>query len=105
MQEGANPNARCRTSYASALHLAALRGQTDIVRELIDAKANLKVRDRNGCQPIHLAAWAGYVTVLKVILLNDAELVNSVVKSTDITVVLEELDSWDHNHAEITQLV
>lgn len=67
VQAGANPNATSGIDCVSACHLAALR--TDGALEiLLKAGANRKRVDRVGRTPLHLAAWAGNVKQVAILL-------------------------------------
>lgn len=67
VQAGANPNATSGIDCISACHLAALR--TDGALEiLLKAGANRKRVDRVGRTPLHLAAWAGNVKQVAILL-------------------------------------
>ena len=41
----------------TALHVAANRGQVDMVRLLLDYKASVNVQDEDGDRPLHLCAF------------------------------------------------
>lgn len=105
MDEGACPWARCRTTKSSSVHLAALIGQTDILTELVRAGADLGVRDDNGVQAAHLAVWAGHIHILRIIFDIQPQLINSPIMPPEIESFQDELDSWDHDHQSIVQMV
>uniref|UniRef100_T1HC34 ANK_REP_REGION domain-containing protein n=1 Tax=Rhodnius prolixus TaxID=13249 RepID=T1HC34_RHOPR len=105
LDEGACPWARCRTTKSSSVHLAALIGQTDILTELVRAGADLGVRDDNGVQAAHLAVWAGHIHILRIIFDIQPQLINSPIMPPEIESFQDELDSWDHDHQSIVQMM
>ena len=52
----------------TALHWAAYKGRTDIVRILLDAGAEMNVKDAVGYTPLHYAAYHGYTGVVRILL-------------------------------------
>ncbi|MDR3285711.1 MAG: ankyrin repeat domain-containing protein [Holosporales bacterium] len=49
------------------LHIAAARGDTEVVQVLVGAGANKEARDRNGFTPLHIAAARGNTEVVQVL--------------------------------------
>jgi len=58
----------------TALHWAAIRGNTEIVRMLLDKKADVDPRTTDGMTPLHYAARQGHVEIAKVLLENGADI-------------------------------
>ena len=57
LARGASPNACCLgAANATALHVAVRRGNDAIVAVLLDAEAEVDVRDAQGRTPLHYAA-------------------------------------------------
>lgn len=46
----------------TALHLAALLGQSQVVKALLDRTVNVDPRDINGSTPLHNAVWVATTT-------------------------------------------
>ena len=66
---GANVNWQDEENYNyTPLHYAARFGKVEIVRMLIDAKANLNVQDEEGWTPLHVAAWNGEVKIARMLI-------------------------------------
>ncbi|KAK9498516.1 hypothetical protein O3M35_003133 [Rhynocoris fuscipes] len=106
LDTGASPDATCRPSRVSAIHIAALQGDSATLRELIRFGARCSVRDRSGRQAVHYAAWAGQAETLLVLLRADPSLVNSPVKpNPEPDHEMECLDSWNHDHDLLNHLV
>jgi ankyrin repeat protein len=57
-----------RMSQRTALHFAAESGKADVVKLLLDAKANPNAQDRTGKTPVTVAAERGKVDALKALL-------------------------------------
>lgn len=55
LQLGANPDAATQSGGATALHRAAYMGHADVVRLLLDAKANARLQDADGQTALHKA--------------------------------------------------
>lgn len=106
LDEGASVNATCRPSRTTALQLATLRANVNIVQLLLNRGANVKRRDRSGRQAIHFAAAAGYDVILGLLLETDKSLVDSQIR-TDTTDPrdADTYDSWSHDHDSVTAQV
>lgn len=55
VRAGADVNAHCGVTQATALHMAARRGHVEIARALLDSGAAVKARDRKGDTPLQRA--------------------------------------------------
>jgi ankyrin repeat protein len=55
VRAGADVNACCGVTRATALHMAARRGHVEIARALLDSGASLGARDRKGDTPLQRA--------------------------------------------------
>jgi ankyrin repeat protein len=62
---GGGTEAQERMSQRTALHFAAENGNMEVVRMLLDAKANPNAQDRTGKTPVTIAAERGKPEVLK----------------------------------------
>lgn len=80
LKEGANPNS-ARTSGATALSYAVAGRHTEVVRVLLDAKADPN-RDSFGLAPLFLAAENGDIETVKALLAAGAK-VNSRLRAVD----------------------
>ncbi|OCT86487.1 hypothetical protein XELAEV_18020172mg [Xenopus laevis] len=56
----------------TALHIAALAGQEDVVRELVDHGANVNSQSQKGFTPLYMAAQENHLPVVKFLLENGA---------------------------------
>ncbi|KAM9584175.1 caskin-1 isoform 1-T1 [Trichechus inunguis] len=52
----------------SALHHAALNGNTELISLLLDAQAAVDIKDNKGMRPLHYAAWQGRKEPMKLVL-------------------------------------
>jgi ankyrin repeat protein len=59
------PHKPLRTDGFTALHLAAERGQEEVVAYLIEKRADVNDADGLGWTPLHLAARQGHLSVVK----------------------------------------
>src|SRR2546430_14807358 len=55
VRAGADVNACCGVTRATALHMAARRGHVEIARALLDSGAEVNARDRKGDTPLQRA--------------------------------------------------
>ncbi len=68
LEEGADPNA-AQGDGLSALHLAAQKGNLEVAKLLIDARANIEAETRIGAYtPLHLASGGGHAPVVGALL-------------------------------------
>jgi ankyrin repeat protein len=65
---GGGTEAQERMSQRTALHFAAENGNMEVVRMLLDAKANPNAQDRTGKTPVTIAAERGKPEVLKALI-------------------------------------
>ncbi|XP_057343618.1 caskin-1 [Manis pentadactyla] len=52
----------------SALHHAALNGNTELITLLLEAQAAVDIKDNKGMRPLHYAAWQGRKEPMKLVL-------------------------------------
>ncbi|KAK1793626.1 hypothetical protein P4O66_012002, partial [Electrophorus voltai] len=52
----------------TALHIASLAGQTDVVRELVTSSANVNAQSQNGFTPLYMAAQENHLDVVRFLL-------------------------------------
>ncbi|XP_025272708.1 caskin-1 isoform X1 [Canis lupus dingo] len=52
----------------SALHHAALNGNTELIALLLEAQAAVDIKDNKGMRPLHYAAWQGRKEPMKLVL-------------------------------------
>ncbi|XP_066901271.1 transient receptor potential channel pyrexia isoform X2 [Halyomorpha halys] len=93
-------------SLISASHIAAAKGNDEILSILISAGANPQLRDHAGRQPHHLAAANDNILALRTLLHSDSELIDSpVMPHLDRNIDIDTIDSWNHNHEENQELL
>ena len=68
LASGGGTEAQERMSQRTALHFAAESGNMEVVRMLLDAKANANAQDRTGKTPVTIAAERGRAEALKALL-------------------------------------
>ncbi|XP_064376099.1 caskin-1 [Dromaius novaehollandiae] len=56
------------TDGFSALHHAALNGNTELIALLLEAQAAVDIKDNKGMRPLHYAAWQGKKEPMKMVL-------------------------------------
>ncbi|XP_066545502.1 caskin-1 [Amia ocellicauda] len=56
------------TDGFSALHHAALNGNTELISLLLESQATVDIKDQKGMRPLHYAAWQGKVEPMKMLL-------------------------------------
>lgn len=54
----------------TALHIAALAGKQDVVRILVEHKADVNVQSQNGFTPLYMAAQEGHDEIVRYLLAN-----------------------------------
>ncbi|MBN3306888.1 CSKI1 protein, partial [Amia calva] len=57
-----------RSMGFSALHHAALNGNTELISLLLESQATVDIKDQKGMRPLHYAAWQGKVEPMKMLL-------------------------------------
>ncbi|OAA57931.1 Ankyrin repeat-containing domain protein [Niveomyces insectorum RCEF 264] len=78
LEHGALVNATNESSGRTALHVAALSGRDDIVKTLLDAKANIEARDGAGYTPVSMAANNGSESTVRILAEAGADLTAAV---------------------------
>ncbi|KAF6212173.1 hypothetical protein GE061_012694 [Apolygus lucorum] len=105
-ENGLNPSAYCSQSKASTPHIAAINGDIDILKVLVEAGVDLEWRDSDGRLPLHLAAWAGSSQCTDLILQRKPALINSkVMIPGSCQCNPGEGCGWEHNHQEVSDLM
>lgn len=73
MLSGMSPeNVSRKDDGITALHIAARRGLTRAVKQLIEAKADVNAQDEYGDTPLHDACWQGQGGIVSLLLEHDA---------------------------------
>jgi ankyrin repeat protein len=54
-------------SKQSPVHVAVVRGLTEVVRLLIKKGSSVNLRDENGYTPLHLASYHGKLDIVKLL--------------------------------------
>ncbi|XP_054270742.1 serine/threonine-protein phosphatase 6 regulatory ankyrin repeat subunit C-like [Macrosteles quadrilineatus] len=105
LETGSSVNATCRPTLTSALHLAVACRHEDIARLLLSSGADVQRRDLEGRQAIHVAAAVGDPVLLRLLLQQDSDMVNSqVVPSYEAEDTLS-LDCWSHDHSSVSDKI
>lgn len=73
IEAGYDVNGRYLEKRRSALHYAALSGQTKIAEALLKASANVHCLDANARTPLHLAAQNGYADCVRLLMKHGAD--------------------------------
>ncbi len=71
---GADVNERDRMYHLAPLGWAAIYGQTEVARALLDNGADVNIIDRSGNTPLHTAAFLGDVETAKLLIENGANI-------------------------------
>ncbi|KAG8008768.1 Ankyrin-3, partial [Nibea albiflora] len=58
----------CNQKGNTALHIASLAGQTDVVKELVTHNANVNAQSQNGFTPLYMAAQENHMDVVQFLL-------------------------------------
>ncbi|MDE0019966.1 MAG: CotH kinase family protein [Candidatus Poribacteria bacterium] len=74
LADGADVNERDKMFYLAPLGWAALYGQTEVARALLDNGADVNILDRSGNTPLHTAAFLGDVETAKLLIENGANI-------------------------------
>jgi ankyrin repeat protein len=84
LRAGTDPNV-AQGDGLTALHVAAEKGNLEIARALIEARANVETKTRlGGYTPLHLAAQGGHLTVAQA-LIDGGAAVGAVTTTTGVT--------------------
>ena len=62
----------CWQKGNTALHIASLAGQEEIVKILVQTRAKVNVQSQNGFTPLYMAAQENHANVVKFLLSNGA---------------------------------
>ncbi|XP_032896403.1 caskin-1 isoform X7 [Amblyraja radiata] len=84
----------------SALHHAALNGNTELISMLIESQALVDIKDNKAMRPLHYAAWQGKAEPMKM-LLKAASSVNSQSEEGQIPLHL----AAQHGHYEVSEML
>ncbi|XP_067859545.1 caskin-1 isoform X1 [Heptranchias perlo] len=84
----------------SALHHAALNGNTELISLLIEAQSTVDIKDNKAMRPLHYAAWQGKAEPMKM-LLKAGSSVNSQSDEGQIPLHL----SAQHGHYEVSEML
>ncbi|XP_072916324.1 caskin-1 isoform X1 [Hemitrygon akajei] len=84
----------------SALHHAALNGNTELISLLIESQAMVDIKDNKAMRPLHYAAWQGKAEPMKM-LLKAASSVNSQSEEGQIPLHL----AAQHGHYEVSEML
>ncbi|MDT0642803.1 ankyrin repeat domain-containing protein [Zunongwangia sp. F363] len=68
IEAGSNLNVKDNFSGSTPLNTAAVFGKTKIAKELIDAGADLSVKNNDGSTPLHTAAFFGRVEIVQMLI-------------------------------------
>ena len=68
LKKGVDPNYQNRTSKVTPLGVASERGHVEVVKALLDARANTEFSTKEGLRPIHSAATFGKTKVVEVLI-------------------------------------
>ena len=73
IRKNANLNSQIANTKVTPLHLAVQKGNLDIVKILLEAKADPNLASIDGATPLHLAALSGNLGVVEALLKADAK--------------------------------
>lgn len=102
--EGADANAMCRDSGATALMVSVAWQNGDLVEFFLSKGALPLIRDKEGRTPVHIAAANGSENILRLLLeCNEVEqLVNTQVEVEETPEDYPQYyDSWVHQHESL----
>ncbi|KAM9304881.1 caskin-1 [Gastrophryne carolinensis] len=88
------------TDGFSALHHAALIGNTELISLLLEAQAAVDIKDNKGMRPLHYAAWQGKKEPMK-LLLKAGSAVN--IPSEEGQIPLHQ--AAQHGHYEVSEML
>ncbi|XP_069037022.1 caskin-1 isoform X2 [Lepisosteus oculatus] len=88
------------TDGFSALHHAALNGNTELISLLLESQATVDIRDQKGMRPLHYAAWQGKVEPMKM-LLKSGSAVNGQSDEGQIPLHL----AAQHGHYDVSEML
>jgi len=89
---GADVNILNKLNHQSALHESATRGNSDVMKALLDSKADVNARDLFGKTPLHFAARHGHLNAVKTCLSYGADVY---LKDIFNETALDYVDSYD----------
>ncbi|CAH2307459.1 caskin-1 isoform X2 [Pelobates cultripes] len=88
------------TDGFSALHHAALIGNTELITLLLEAQAAVDIKDNKGMRPLHYAAWQGKKEPMK-LLLKSGSAVN--IQSDEGQIPLHQ--AAQHGHYDVSEML
>ncbi|XP_073504471.1 caskin-1 isoform X9 [Phyllobates terribilis] len=88
------------TDGFSALHHAALIGNTELISLLLEAQAAVDIKDNKGMRPLHYAAWQGKKEPMK-LLLKSGSAVN--IQSDEGQIPLHQ--AAQHGHYDVSEML
>ncbi|XP_075421817.1 caskin-1 isoform X2 [Ascaphus truei] len=88
------------TDGFSALHHAALNGNTELIALLLEAQAAVDIKDNKGMRPLHYAAWQGKKEPMKMLLVSGSA-VN--IQSEEGQIPLHQ--AAQHGHYDVSEML
>ncbi|XP_075035410.1 caskin-1 isoform X1 [Mixophyes fleayi] len=88
------------TDGFSALHHAALIGNTELISLLLEAQAAVDIKDNKGMRPLHYAAWQGKKEPMKLLLMSGSA-VN--IQSDEGQIPLHQ--AAQHGHYDVSEML
>ncbi|XP_053550395.1 caskin-1 [Bombina bombina] len=88
------------TDGFSALHHAALNGNTELISLLLEAQAAVDIKDNKGMRPLHYAAWQGKKEPMKMLLMSGSA-VN--IQSDEGQIPLHQ--AAQHGHYDVSEML